>query len=179
MTIGGRSTYEPGSSTTTIQAGANPIDPTAALMALLAAERRPVMAPPPAPMKVAAPTAPVQISEPGVQYSNPAPRGASAAQAASALANRPSFVHLSGVGPQQVSGWTDAPEGAGSVFGGWRVTDGGGPVHVAESGNISDHMRQRGAQDLGRDEEQFAFDQTKQQTGGNQRADFYGLNQKR
>lgn len=182
MAFGGSSSYAPGSSTTTVQTRPGGVDPTAAIMAMIAREKQAYdrnlvsAQQPAAPSLGAAPTAPVMESR-------SAPTSTDAARA---LANRssgegaarPSFVHLSGVGPQQVSGWTDAPEGAGNVFGGWRVTDGGGPVHVAESGNISDHFKARDAADLSLENQRLDLESKKRQAAGNgggQHADWYGL----
>lgn len=181
MAFGGSSSYAPGSSTTTVQTRPGGVDPTHAIMAMIAREREGFDHNLAAPVQPAPPSFGAAPAAPAMQ-SRSAPTSTDAARA---LANRssegearPSFVHLSGVGPQQVSGWTDAPEGAGSVFGGWRVTDGGGPVHVAESGNISDHFKARDAADMSLENQRLDLESKKRQAAGNgggQHADWYGL----
>lgn len=132
MAFGGSSTYQPGSSTTTVQTRPGGVDPTAALMSLLARERdtleeRQTPAAAPAPPRDKAAAAP----PPAVQYHGP-----TSTDAARALASRPSaednrtpiYRKLVG-GANAVPGWINVDEAEpGAVFAGYRNSPPPGPT---------------------------------------------------
>lgn len=141
---GGSSSYAPGSSTTTVQTRPGGYDPTAALLALLAREKKtldarvPLAQPVAAAPRYAATPVPVQQEE-GVIETRPPARQPTGRDAAAALANRPSFVSYNH-GPGMVTGYADAPEGPNTFFGGWRVTDAPGPTRFQDAPGIGNSL---------------------------------------
>lgn len=143
MAFGGSSTYSPGSSSTTVQTRPGGVDPTAAIMAMIAREKlafdqgiAPPAAPAPAP-KMAAPTAPV-MSRPGPTSTDAA--RVLANRSAPAPAQIPTFRKLMG-GANTMPGWVNVDEAEpGAAFAGWRISAPPGPTHIQDAPGIGNSL---------------------------------------